>query len=85
MIKAETIVDENFSGLSDLIEDVEVLATYRNLIIECIERHTKSAIQELLQEYHTGNVNMVRYGGKHKTIDEIALGFIKNNFPIRKP
>lgn len=38
---AEKIVQENFEGLNDLIEDKDVRQFYKDLIIVCMEEYVK--------------------------------------------
>lgn len=43
----------------------------------CMKIHTKQSIHEILKEYHRHNANVMLSGGKTKTIDEVALNYIK--------
>lgn len=47
---AEEIVNDNFKGLSDLIEDNDVLQFYKDLIVYCIEGYYTSKLSQLAQE-----------------------------------
>lgn len=82
--KAEQIVDENFSGLADLIQDVDLLIFYRELMVTVLNEFGKQCVKELIKEYHDGNVKVAMYGKKYKTLGEIGLEYIKNNLEIKK-
>jgi hypothetical protein len=43
---AQQIVDENFKGLDDLIEDPDLRQFYRDLIVECINGYAQQDAQQ---------------------------------------
>ena len=45
----ELIVEENFKGLSDFIDDKDTLDWYKALIVECIDSYSKS---DIVMDYH---------------------------------
>lgn len=49
MQTAQEIVDENFKGLDDLIEDVGLREWYRSLIVTCIEGYAEKQADEIKQ------------------------------------
>ncbi len=64
-MKAEEIVNENFQGLDDLIEDSDLRQFYRSLIIECMEEYARQLItKEEIVKILDSNINTcVECGG----------------------
>lgn len=48
--------------------------------VQLMQEYAKEAIKKIIKEYHTYNTNAILKGGKSKTMQEIALDFIKKNF-----
>jgi len=48
MITSQQIVEENFKGLDELIEDKDLLYFYKSLIATCLDGFGESIIEELV-------------------------------------
>lgn len=46
---AEKIVQENFEGLGDLIDDKDILQFYKDLIVTCMMEYSKKVKPKLLK------------------------------------
>jgi hypothetical protein len=48
--EAEEIVEENFKGLYDLIDDKDIVNFYKDLIVTCMEQYHRDRIREELRD-----------------------------------
>jgi len=53
---AKEIVNENFKGFDDLIEDIDLREFYKSLIVTCMEEYSQSQAQKTTRFCHSCGV-----------------------------